>query len=45
MKTQEEVLQSWIDEYEDCFNRQPKEDTLIQWKMEIVQLFEDGIYD
>lgn len=45
MRTQDEVLQDWIDEYEDCFGRQPKEETITQWRVEIIQLFEDGFYD
>lgn len=42
---EEEILQSRIEEFEDCYNRQPTEEILLQWRAEILQLFEDGIYD
>lgn len=31
----EELLQQWIDDFVDMYNRQPTEDTILDWKIRI----------
>lgn len=39
MKTQDQILQNWINDFEDTYNKYPPQETIQYWKCQIADTY------